>query len=67
MKIGDIVKVVNKDAYYLAVIMEINEPEEMVRVKDYSMLEDNIQPTRCIEPATGEEVIDELRMIYGFY
>ena len=67
MNVGDIVKVGLGDHYYLAVITEINEDEEMVCVKDLSQVEDNIQPMRCVRKATAEDIADELRRIYGYY
>ena len=67
MKIGDIVRVGNGDNYYIAVVTEINEEEEMVCVKDITQIEDNIQPMRCVEIATVDEIINELRSLYGFF
>lgn len=67
MKVGDIVKVGLGDNYYLAVITEIDEDEEMVRVKDLSQIEDNIQPMRCVRKATVDDMVDELRSIYGYF
>ena len=67
MKVGDIVKVGLGDHYYLAVITEMDENEEMVRVKDLSQIEDNIQPMRCVRKATVDDIIQELRSIYGYY
>ena len=67
MRVGDIVKIGTEDHYYLAVIVEINEDEEMVRVKDLSQIEDNIQPMRCVRKATVDDMIQELRSIYGYY
>ena len=67
MKVGDIVKVGFGNDYYLAVITEIDENEEMVRVKDLSQIEDNIQPMRCVRKAGAEYMIQELRRIYGYY
>ena len=67
MKVGDIVKVGLGDHYYLAVITEMDENEEMVRVKDLSQIEDNIQPMRCVRKATVDDMIQELRSIYGYY
>ncbi len=67
MKVGDIVKVGYKDNYYMAVVTEINEDEEMVCVKDITQIEDNIQPMKCVTPASEQEVVDELRSLYGFY
>ena len=67
MKVGDIVKVGLGDNYYLAVITEMDENEEMVRVKDLSQIEDNIQPMRCVRKATAEDMAGELRSIYGYY
>lgn len=67
MKIGDIVRVGLGSVYYLAVLTEINEDEEMCVVKDLSQVEDNIQPLRCIREVTAEEMADELRSIYGYY
>lgn len=64
---GDIVKVGNGNHYYLAVLTEVDELEEMVRVKDLSQIEDNIQPIRCVRKATIDEITDELRTIYGYY
>ena len=64
---GDIGKVGNGDHYYLAVLTEVDELEEMVRVKDLSQIEDNIQPMRCVRKATMDEITDELRTIYGYY
>ena len=68
MKVGDIVVVgVNKYTSYMGVISEINELEEMARIKDISGIEDNIQPFRCLRKATPEECEDELRSLYGYY
>ena len=67
MNVGDIVKVGTGNHYYLAVITEINEDEEMVCVKDLSQIEDNIQPMRCVRKATAEDMANELRRIYGYY
>ena len=67
MGIGDIVRVGLGDHYYLAVVTEINQEEEMVRVKDLSQVEDNIQPMWCVRKANIAEMVDELRSIYGFY
>lgn len=68
MSVGDIVKVGTRDHYYLAVITEINEDEEMVRVKDITQIEDNIQPMRCIKKATADDMAKELKRIYcGYY
>ena len=67
MKAGDIVKVGNGNAYYIAVVMEVNEEEEMVRVQDFSQIDDNIQPMRCVHKATIEDMVNELRLIYGYY
>ena len=69
IKVGDIVLVgYNTDnSYYMAVVTDMNEDEEMVTVKDISRTEDNIQPMRCITKATLEECADELRSLYGFY
>ena len=67
MNVGDIVRVGTGDHYYLAVIAEVNEDEEMVRVKDITQIEDNIQPLRCITKATTEDLIEELRTLYGYY
>ena len=63
---GDIVRVGLGD-YYMAVVTDINEDEEMVTVKDITQIEDNIQPMRCITKATLEECAEELRSLYGFY
>ena len=65
-KIGDIVRVGLTDHYYMAVVTDINEEEEMVMVKDLSQIEDNIQPMYCVRKATIEEIIEELRSIYGY-
>ena len=67
MKVGDIVKVGLGDHYYLAGITEMDENEEMVRVKDLSQIEDNIQPMRCVRKASADDMVDELRRIYGYY
>ena len=67
MGIGDIVRVGLGDHYYLAVVTDINQEEEMVRVKDLSQVEDNIQPMWCVRKANIAEMMDELRSIYGFY
>lgn len=67
MNVGDIVKVGTGDHYYLAVVTEINEDEEMVRVKDFTQIEDNIQPMRCVKKATVDDMVNELRMIYGYF
>lgn len=67
MKVGDIVRVGTGDHYYIAVVTEINEDEEMICVKDLSQIEDNIQPMRCVRAATVDEMQNELRTIYGFY
>lgn len=67
MRVGDIVKVGLGDHYYLAVITEMDENEEMVKVKDLSQIEDNIQPMRCVRKATVDDMIQELRSIYGYY
>ena len=69
IKVGDIVKVgyPDADSYYMAVVTDMDEDEEMVTVKDISRTEDNIQPMRCITKATPEECADELRSLYGFY
>jgi hypothetical protein len=67
MKAGDIVKVGLGDNYYLSVITEIDENEEMVRVKYLSQIEDNIQPMRCVRKATVDDMVGELRSIYGYY
>ena len=67
MSVGDIVKVGTGDHYYLAVIAEINEDEEMVRVKDITQIEDNIQPMRCVRKATVDDMVNELRSIYGYF
>lgn len=64
IKVGDIVKVGKK---YLAVVTEVDELEEMVRIQDISQIEDNIQPLRCITKATLSECVEELRSIYGYY
>ena len=64
IKVGDIVKVGKK---YLAVVTEVDELEEMVRIQDISQIEDNIHPLRCITKATLEDCVDELRSIYGYY
>lgn len=66
MNSGDIVVVGTGEYYYMAVITEINEEEEMVVVQDLSQIKDNIQPMRC-RKATAEEMMEELRNIYGFY
>ena len=63
---GDIVRVGLGD-YYMAVVTDINEDEEMVTVKDITQIEDNIQPMRCITKATPFECAEELRSLYGFY
>ena len=68
IKVGDIVRVGIRDHYYyLAVVTEVNEDEEMACVKDLTQIEDNIQPFRCLRKATLDECIDELRGIYGYY
>ena len=67
MKVGTIIRVGLGEHYYMAVVTEINELEEMCRVQDLSQIEDNIQPMRCVREATPEEMADELRSIYGFY
>lgn len=67
MNIGDIVVVGTGEYYYMAVITEVNEEEEMVVVQDLSQIKDNIQPMRCIRKATAEEMMEELRNIYGLY
>lgn len=67
MKVGDIVRVGLGDNYCLAVITEMDENEEMVRVKDLSQIEDNIQPMRCVRKATVDDMVGELRSIYGYY
>lgn len=67
MKKGDIVKVGFGKDYYLAVITEMDENEEMVRVKDLSQIEDNIQPMRCVRKASADDMTEELRRIYGYY
>ena len=64
IKVGDIVI---DNYYYLAVVTEVNEDEEMACVKDLSQIEDNIQPFRCLRKATPDECLDELRSIYGYY
>ena len=67
MKIGDIVRVGLGNTYYVGVLTEINDEEEMCVVKDLSQVEDNIQPLRCVREVTAEEMADELRHIYGYY
>ena len=64
MKKGDIVRV-GFGNHCLAVIMEINEDEEMCVVKD-SQIEDKL-PLRYVREATAEDMADELRSIYGYY
>lgn len=70
IKVGDIVLVgysTDASSYYMAVVTDINEDEEMACVKDLSQIEDNIQPLRCLTKATLSECVDELRSIYGYY
>lgn len=70
IKVGDIVLVgYNTDAssYYMGVVTDLNEEEEMACIKDLSQVEDNIQPLRCLTKATLGECVDELRSIYGYY
>lgn len=68
MKVGDIVRVgsPNGGRYYLAVVTETNELEEMVRVQDLSQIGDNIQPMSCVSEATVYDMVNELRSIYGY-
>ena len=67
MKVGDIVRVGLGNHYDLAAITEMDENEEMIRVKDLSQIEDNIQPMRCVRKATADDMAAELRRIYGYY
>lgn len=66
MQIGDIVTFWNKndDAYYMGVVMEINE--DMITVQDIKHNQYDV-PSDKVRFADDDDILEELRCLYGFY
>ena len=66
IKVGDIVEVDFGDRAYMAVVMEIDNDEEMVCVQGLNN-EQEIHPLRIVHKVKPEQIVDVLRCIYGYF